>query len=73
MTEGQLLVQLDTAELAVKLAQADADLAAARAAAGGRALPARRKPRCKLPPVSREHFRRRWALRESNVNRTRDD
>src|SRR3954470_6732742 len=32
---GQLVVQLDTAELAVKLAQADADLAAARASAGG--------------------------------------
>ncbi|SRR6266508_1300221 len=35
VNEGQLLVQLDTSELAVKLAQADADLAAARAAAGG--------------------------------------
>ncbi|MGE5748466.1 MAG: HlyD family secretion protein [Gemmatimonas sp.] len=35
VNEGQLLVQLDSAELAVKLAQADADLAAARAAAGG--------------------------------------
>jgi membrane fusion protein (multidrug efflux system) len=35
VNQGQLLVQLDTAELAVKLAQADADLAAARAAAGG--------------------------------------
>ncbi len=33
--EGQLLVQLDTAELAVRLAQADAELAAARATAGG--------------------------------------
>lgn len=32
---GQLVVQLDTAELAVKVAQADADLAAAQAAAGG--------------------------------------
>jgi membrane fusion protein (multidrug efflux system) len=32
---GQVVVQLDTAELAVKLAQADADLAAARAAGGG--------------------------------------
>lgn len=32
---GQVVVQLDTAELAVKLAQADADLAAAQAAAGG--------------------------------------
>jgi len=32
---GQLLVQLDTSELAVKVSQADADLAAARAAAGG--------------------------------------
>lgn len=34
VNEGQLLVQLDTSELAVKLAQADADLAGARAAAG---------------------------------------
>jgi len=32
---GQVVVQLDTAELAVRLAQAEADLAAARAAAGG--------------------------------------
>src|SRR5437773_11680640 len=32
---GQLLVQLDTSELAVKLSQANADLAAARAASGG--------------------------------------
>jgi len=35
VTEGQVLVQLDTAEFAVKLEQANADLAAARAAAGG--------------------------------------
>src|SRR5512141_2978462 len=35
VNEGQILVQLDTAELAVKLEQADADLSAARAAAGG--------------------------------------
>ena len=35
VNEGQLLVQLDSSELAVKLAQADADLAAARASAGG--------------------------------------
>lgn len=32
---GQIVVQLDTAELAVRLAQAEADLAAAQAAAGG--------------------------------------
>jgi membrane fusion protein (multidrug efflux system) len=32
---GQVVVQLDTAELAVKVAQAEADLAAARASAGG--------------------------------------
>jgi membrane fusion protein (multidrug efflux system) len=32
---GQVVVQLDTAELAMRLAQAEADLAAARAAAGG--------------------------------------
>lgn len=35
VTEGQILVQLDSSELAVKVEQADADLAAARAAAGG--------------------------------------
>ncbi|HUQ46905.1 MAG TPA: HlyD family secretion protein [Gemmatimonadaceae bacterium] len=35
VTEGQILVQLDTAELAVKVEQANADLSAARAAAGG--------------------------------------
>jgi membrane fusion protein (multidrug efflux system) len=35
VTEGQVLVQLDTAELAVRLLQADADQSAARAAAGG--------------------------------------
>ena len=35
VTEGQMLVRLDTAELAVKVEQADADLSAARAAAGG--------------------------------------
>ena len=35
VTEGQILVQLDTAELAVKLSQANADLSAARASAGG--------------------------------------
>jgi len=35
VTEGQVLVQLDTAELAVKLSQANADLSAARATAGG--------------------------------------
>jgi membrane fusion protein (multidrug efflux system) len=35
VSSGQVVVQLDTAELAVRLAQADADLAAAEAAAGG--------------------------------------
>lgn len=35
VTEGQVLVQLDTAELSVRLSQANADLSAARAAAGG--------------------------------------
>jgi len=35
VTEGQVLVQLDTAELGVKLSQANADLSAARASAGG--------------------------------------
>jgi membrane fusion protein (multidrug efflux system) len=35
VTEGQVLVQLDTSELSVKVQQANADLAAARAAAGG--------------------------------------
>ena len=35
VTEGQILVQLDTSELAVKVEQANADLSAARAAAGG--------------------------------------
>ncbi|HEX6575561.1 MAG TPA: HlyD family secretion protein [Gemmatimonadaceae bacterium] len=35
VTAGQIVVQLDTAELAVKLAQAQAELAAAEAAAGG--------------------------------------
>jgi len=35
VSSGQLVVQLDTSELAVKVSQADADLAAARAAAGG--------------------------------------
>ena len=36
---GQLLVRLDSAEYAVRLAQAEADLAAARAMAGGRKGP----------------------------------
>ncbi|MEP6509120.1 MAG: HlyD family secretion protein [Gemmatimonadales bacterium] len=35
VVEGQILVQLDTTELSVKLSQANADLSAARAAAGG--------------------------------------
>ena len=35
VTEGQVLVQIDSAELAVKLSQANADLSAARATAGG--------------------------------------
>lgn len=38
VSAGQLVVQLDTAELAVRLAQAEADLAAAEAAAGGRGV-----------------------------------
>ncbi len=35
VSEGQVLVQLDTAEYAVRVAQANADLSAAHAAAGG--------------------------------------
>ncbi len=35
VTEGQVLVQLDSSELAVRLSQANADYSAARAAAGG--------------------------------------
>jgi membrane fusion protein (multidrug efflux system) len=35
VSPGQVVVQLDTAELAVRLAQAEADLAAAQASAGG--------------------------------------
>jgi membrane fusion protein (multidrug efflux system) len=73
VTEGQLLVQLDTAELAVKLAQADADLAAARAAAGGPGVTGQAEAQVQTAAGQEGALEAQVTAARVNVNRTRDD
>jgi membrane fusion protein (multidrug efflux system) len=68
--EGQVLVQLDTAELAVKLAQADADLAAARAAAGGGGVA---EAQVQTAAGQRGALQAQVIAAQVNVNRARDN
>jgi membrane fusion protein (multidrug efflux system) len=73
VTEGQLLVQLDTAELAVKLAQADADLAAARAAAGGPGVTGQAEAQVQTAAGQQGALQAQVIAARVNVNRARDD
>ena len=73
VTEGQLLVQLDTAELAVKLAQADADLAAARAAAGGPGVTGQAEAQVQTAAGQQGALQAQVTAARVNVNRMRDD
>lgn len=68
--EGQTLVQLDTAELAVKLAQADADLAAARASAGGGG---QAEAQVQIATGQRGALVAQIGAAQANVNRARDN
>ena len=68
--EGQVLVQLDTAELAVKLAQADADLAAARATAGGGG---QAEAQVQIATGQRGALVAQIGAAQANVNRARDN
>ena len=69
----QLLVQLDTAELAVKLAQADADLAAARAAAGGPGVTGQAEAQVQTAAGQQGALQAQVTAARVEVGRTQDD
>jgi membrane fusion protein, multidrug efflux system len=73
VNEGQLLVQLDTAELAVKLAQADADLAAARAAAGGPGVTGQAEAQVQTATGQQGALQAQVTAARVEVGRTQDD
>jgi membrane fusion protein (multidrug efflux system) len=73
VNEGQLLVQLDTAELAVKLAQADADLAAARAAAGGPGITGQAEGQVQTAAGQQGALQAQVTAARVAVNRARDN
>ena len=73
VAEGQLLVQLDTAELAVKLSQANADVAAARAAAGGPGVTGQAEAQVETAAGQQGALQAQVAAARVEVNRTQDD
>ena len=73
VNEGQLLVQLDTAELAVRLAQANADLAAARASAGGPGVTGQAEAQVQTAAGQQGALQAQVTAARVNLNRARDD
>jgi membrane fusion protein (multidrug efflux system) len=73
VTQGQVLVQLDTAELAVKLAQVDADLAAARAAAGGPGVTGQAEAQVQTATGQEGALQAQVTAARVEVGRTQDD
>ncbi len=70
---GQLVVQLDTAELAVRLAQADAELAAARATAGSPGVTGQAEAQVETAAGQQGALQAQVTAARVNVNRARDD
>ena len=73
VTQGRVLIQLDTAELAVKLAQADADLAAARAAAGGPGVTGQAEAQVQTATGQQGALQAQVTAARVEVGRTQDD
>lgn len=70
---GQVLVQLDTAELTVRLAQADADLAAARASAGGPGVTGQAEAQVQTAAGQQGALEAQVTAARANAFRYRDD
>lgn len=70
---GQRLVQLDTSELAVKLAQADAELAAARAAAGGPGVTGQAEAQVQTAAGQQGALQAQVTAARVNLNRAQDN
>lgn len=70
---GQVVVQLDTAELAVRLAQADADLAAAEAAAGARGETGQAEAQVETAAGQRGALQAQVTAARANATRARSD
>jgi membrane fusion protein (multidrug efflux system) len=73
VTAGQVLVQLDTAELAVKLAQSEADLAAAEAAAGGNGVVGQAEAQVQTAAGQRAALQAQISAARANATRARAD
>jgi membrane fusion protein (multidrug efflux system) len=71
--EGQLLVQLDTSELAVKLAQANADLAGARATAGGPGVTGQAQAQVQIAAGQEGALQAQVIAARVELNRAQDD
>ncbi len=73
VSPGQVVVQLDTAELAVRLAQAEADLAAAQAAAGGSGLTGQAQAQVQTAAGQQGALQAQTAAARANATRARAD
>jgi len=73
VSPGQVVVQLDTAELAVRLAQAEADLAAAEAAAGGRGVTGQAEAQVTTAAGQAGALQAQVAAAKANATRARAD
>lgn len=73
VAEGQVVVQLDTAELAVRLAQADADLAAARAGAGGSGITGQAQAQVETATGQRAALQSQVVAARANASRAEAD
>ena len=73
VTAGEMVVQLDTAELAVKLAQAEADLAAAEAAAGGHGVTGQAEAQVQTAAGQRAAMQAQVTAARANAARARSD
>jgi membrane fusion protein, multidrug efflux system len=70
---GQVVVQLDTAELSVQLAQAEADLAAAEAAAGGHGITGQAEAQVETASGQRAALQAQVTAARANESRARSD